>query len=103
MSVAELGVDTTGQNAKAAKELYENGSCMPNVETSVVDHIESSRPVSLSLQDLLDAESEVLKRVARDNGPNIKMAGHYSMSSGHRMTGTHTSHVSAKADHPLED
>ena len=58
---------------------------------------------SLSLQDLLDAESEVLKRVGHDYGAERAMAGHYSSTGGHKMSGTHTSHTSAKVERPLDD
>jgi hypothetical protein len=57
---------------------------------------------SLTLQDLLDAESEVLQRVARGHGNEQSMAGHYSTSYGHKSSGGHTSHVSAKVENPLD-
>lgn len=58
---------------------------------------------ALSLQDLLDAESEVLNRVGRIYGPERTMAGHYSSTYGHRSSGSHSSHTSAKVENPLDD
>jgi hypothetical protein len=50
------------------------------------------------LEDLLAAESEVLKKIAADlegeAGKSSHMAGHNSMTTGHNSTGTHTSHAS---------
>jgi hypothetical protein len=50
------------------------------------------------LEDLLAAESEVLKKIAADlegeTGRSRHMAGHNSMTSGHNSSGTHTSHNS---------
>lgn len=52
----------------------------------------------LSLEDLLAAESEVLKKIAADlegeSGGSRNMAGHNSMTTGHNSSGTHTSHSS---------
>lgn len=58
---------------------------------------------ALTLQDLLDAESEVLKRVGREYGTERAMAGHNSSTSGHNMSGIHSSHTSAKVERPLQD
>ena len=50
------------------------------------------------LEDLLAAESEVLKRIAADleseSSRSRHMAGHNSMTYGHNSSGTHTSHSS---------
>lgn len=50
------------------------------------------------LEDLLAAESEILKKIAADldgeAGRPRHMAGHNSMTSGHNSSGTHTSHNS---------
>ncbi|WJI79379.1 MULTISPECIES: hypothetical protein [unclassified Mesorhizobium] len=77
---------------------------MSNGENEAGEQVneENGRP-ALSLQDLLDAESEVLNRVGRDYGPERTMAGHYSSTTGHRSSGTHSSHTSAKVENPLDD
>lgn len=77
---------------------------MPQSEKDAVQGVADveQQPI-LSLQDLLDAESEVLRRVGRDYDTERAMAGHNSMSTGHRMSGTHTSHTSAKVETPLEE
>lgn len=50
------------------------------------------------LEDLLAAESEVLKRISADlegeSGRSRHMAGHNSMTTGHNSSGSHTSHTS---------
>lgn len=51
---------------------------------------------SLTLNDLLNAESEVLRRIGDEqssNGPT--MAGHYSNTTGHNSSGSHGSHTSS--------
>jgi len=52
----------------------------------------------VTLEDLLAAESEVLKKIAADlDGESSRsrhMAGHNSMTTGHNSSGTHTSHNS---------
>lgn len=58
---------------------------------------------TLTIDDLLNAESEVLRRIGEDNdagGPT--MSGHYSSSSGHSSSGSHGSHTSAKIERPLK-
>lgn len=70
-------------------------------ELRVADGVQQ-QPV-LSLKDLLDAESEVLNRVGRDYGGERAMAGHFSSTSGHKASGSHSSHTSAKAENPLID
>ena len=52
----------------------------------------------LKVKDLLDSESEVLDRIAReliDQEPKESMASHNSRTSGHRSGGSHQSHSSA--------
>ena len=66
------------------------------------NQVQDAEPV-LTLDDLLDAESEVLNRLGRDHDAGPKMAGHNSTSTGHRMSGSHSSHVSAQAEHPLAE
>lgn len=50
------------------------------------------------LEDLLAAESGVLKKIAADlegeAGNSRNMAGHNSMTTGHNSMGSHTSHNS---------
>lgn len=52
----------------------------------------------LSLDDLLAAESEVLKRIAADlegdSSQTSQMAGHNSLTNGHNSSGSHSSHSS---------
>ena len=59
---------------------------------------EESAMSRVRLEDLLAAESEVLKKIAADlegeSGRSRQMAGHNSMTSGHNSSGTHTSHSS---------
>lgn len=57
----------------------------------------------LTLNDLLEAESDVLRRLARDAANEYTMAGHLSTTTGHKSSGTHTSHTSAKVERPLDD
>jgi len=65
--------------------------------------IESATDFSLSVEDLLEAESQVLQRVARDfANPSHQMAGHNSTTTGHNSGGNHASHNSAMAEQPLE-
>ena len=59
--------------------------------------------VALTLTDLLDAESEVLRRIARSQAEQPSMAGHYSSTGGHNMSGSHSSHTMAKVERPLEN
>jgi len=56
----------------------------------------------VTLEDLLAAESEVLRRIGTEQlegGPT--MSGHYSNTSGHNSSGSHTSHNSARIERPL--
>ena len=50
------------------------------------------------LEDLLAAESDVLKKIAADledhGGHHRHMAGHNSTTTGHNSSGSHTSHNS---------
>ena len=62
-----------------------------------------SKP-ALTLQDLLNSESEVLRRVARDQVSENQTTAHTSTSGGHKMGGTHTSHtMNARSERPLLD
>jgi hypothetical protein len=52
----------------------------------------------INAKDLIESESEILKRIASevvDSEINEVVAGHSSSTSGHRSGGTHTSHSSA--------
>ena len=52
----------------------------------------------LTIEDLLQAESEVLDRIAKeliDQEPRMMARGHNSRTSGHRSSGSHNSHTSA--------
>ena len=62
------------------------------------------------IEDLLAAESEVLKKIAADlegeAGSSRSMAGHNSMTTGHNSVGTHTSHnsgVTSASVPPIEE
>ena len=62
----------------------------------------------ITLDDLLAAQSSVLKRIASDlemmDDSNPTM-GHYSMTNGHNSSGSHSSHssgVSAAAPYKAE-
>lgn len=60
----------------------------------------------ITLDDLLDAESEVLNRIAneiRDGAVVPVTAGHTSHSMGHSSSGGHTSYSSARIEFPLAD
>ena len=72
------------------------------LEASVVDTEPVQEP-KLTLEDLLSAESEVLKRVGRSYGVERAMAGHYSSTSGHNSSGSHSSHTMAKVERPLDE
>ena len=57
---------------------------------------------NLSLDDLLSAESEVLRRLGdQQSNAGPSMAGHYSSTGGHSSSGSHSSHTSAKIEKPL--
>jgi hypothetical protein len=61
-------------------------------------------PKQLSLDDLLTAESEVLRRLGDEQTNNSPtMAGHYSSTNGHSSGGSHSSHTSAKIEKPLSN
>ncbi len=62
---------------------------------------DSEAEPTLSLEDLLEAESEVLRRVGRDFATPLQAAGHNSTRTGHNSSGTHTSHTSAMREDPL--
>ena len=76
---------------------------MSNIDTdSALPDKEDSTKVVLTLQDLLEAESEVLKRVGREySGKELAMAGHYSSTGGHKMGANHGSHTMAMGETPL--
>jgi len=65
----------------------------------------------IKIEDLLSAESEVLREIAADlegYDPNKRgMAGHNSTRTGHNSTGTHSSHssgvTSAKLPHAKDE
>ena len=64
----------------------------------------------ITIDDLLAAESDVLQRIADDIAGETdscpSMAGHQSVTTGHRSSGTHTSHnsgVTSAAVPPKED
>ena len=63
----------------------------------------SSEESALTLNDLLSAESHVLRRLAEDRIGDRAMAGHYSTTSGHNSGGSHTAHSMAKQERPLDD
>jgi hypothetical protein len=67
---------------------------------SVADKFPQPTP-DLTLGDLLKAESEVLRRIGQ-NTTERQSSGHYSNTSGHNSSGSHSSHTSAKAERPLE-
>lgn len=52
----------------------------------------------ITLDDLLASQSSVLTRIARDleemDGDQPTMAGHFSSTSGHKSSGSHSSHTS---------
>ena len=52
----------------------------------------------ITLDDLLASQSSVLTRIARDleemDSDQPTMAGHFSSTSGHKSSGTHSSHTS---------
>jgi hypothetical protein len=50
----------------------------------------------ITLDDLLASQSSVLTRIARDleEMDQPTMAGHFSSTSGHNSSGTHSSHTS---------
>lgn len=71
------------------------------------DATPGSQPASggtvLTLEQLLVSESEVLKRVARQQlQASTSASGHYSSTSGHNMGGSHSSHTMAKVELPME-
>ena len=77
---------------------------MSNSQNEVSEQAgEGTQEPALSLQDLLEAGSEVLKRVGRDYGTERAMAGHYSLSTGHWMGSTPTAHSMSKLERPLDD
>ncbi len=56
----------------------------------------------VTLEDLLNAESEVLRRIGDEQSSSgTTMSGHYSNTSGHASSGSHSSHTSAKIEKPL--
>jgi len=59
---------------------------------------------SVTLEDLLKAESEVLRRIGESqSGEGPTMSGHYSSTNGHTSGGSHTSHTSARIEKPLSN
>ena len=65
--------------------------------------MDKSESENLSLDDLLSAESEVLRRLGDQQSTNAgpSMSGHYSSTGGHSSSGGHTSHTSAMIEKPL--
>lgn len=57
---------------------------------------------ALTLDDLLSSESAVLRRIAEEAQVEIQAAGHYSSTSGHKSSGSHSSHTSARPETPLD-
>ena len=56
----------------------------------------------ITLEDLLNAESEVLRQIGKEQSSGgATMAGHYSYTSGHSSSGSHSSHTSARIEKPL--
>ena len=56
----------------------------------------------LTLKDLLESESEVLRRLGNISSGSPQMAGHNSSTSGHNSMGSHSSHTSSQIERPLE-
>lgn len=75
-----------------------NNEPEPNVSSR-----EAAQEPALTLDDLLNAESEALKRVAREYSVERSMAGHYMTRTGHTMSGTHSMHSMAKVERPLDN
>ena len=78
---------------------------MPNTDAEASPAASSAaQEPALTLDDLLKAESAVLRRVGRNYGSGERaMAGHNSTTTGHNMSGSHSSHTSAKVERPLEE
>jgi len=58
----------------------------------------------VTLEDLLEAESEVLRRIGESqSGEGPTMSGHYSSTGGHSSSGSHGSHTSARIEKPLSN
>lgn len=67
-----------------------------------VEERASDAAVELSLQDLLEAESTVLRRVGQLSKES-QLGSHFSNTTGHSSSGSHSSHTSAKVERPLVD
>lgn len=59
---------------------------------------------ALTLEDLMQSESAVLRRINDDfqQDEGFAMAAHNSTTSGHNSSGTHTSHTSAIGEDVLK-
>lgn len=59
---------------------------------------------ALTLEDLMQSESAVLRRINDDfqQDEGNTMASHNSTTSGHNSSGTHTSHTSAIGENVLK-
>lgn len=57
----------------------------------------------ITLDELLSSESSMLQRIGRElEDEVVLMAGHSSTTSGHRSSGSHSSHSSSSMiEHPL--
>ena len=75
---------------------------MANLERGESQHLDETPEPKLTLDDLLNAESSVLRRLGQDRATRTTMAGHYSSTGGHNSSGSHSSHTSAKTERPLE-
>lgn len=58
----------------------------------------------LTLEDLLQSESAVLRRINEDfqRDGDLTMASHNSTTTGHNSSGIHTSHTSAMKENLLK-
>jgi len=64
--------------------------------------MENAGHQDITLEDLLNAESEVLRRIGDEQSSSgTTMSGHYSSTGGHSSSGGHTSHTSARIEKPL--
>lgn len=59
---------------------------------------------ALTLEDLMQSESAVLRRINDDfqQDEGLAMAGHNSTTTGHNSSGSHTSHTSAVGENVLK-
>lgn len=79
---------------------------MRNHEFGEISDSSRGRPMSksdITLDDLLAGQSTVLARIARDledMGDKHPTAGHFSSTSGHTSSGSHSSHSSGVSAAP---